>query len=602
MSATVVGELTTDRQTIILMGIGSDEALAHATAQLQLLTPLIKPTKPEGALQLPASWSAVVQLAATFGPAWRPGPALTAWIGEQVAARLAPRSELAVAPPPGLVPRSYQIEGARLIGAIGSGLLFDDQGTGKTITTLLGLVERHAAAANGDCPSPLPALVICPNAVVDSWVEHVRRWAPRWRAVAWRGTPARRKRLLGTADVYVTSYGTARMDAGETDERHAPLMALRPAMVVADEVHKIKGQATEQSRAVRRLAAKAAGFVGLSGTPITHHPGDLWPALYCLSPAAVPSRERWVGRYCTTIPGDYAATVLGLNDDREPEFRQTLLGQYRRVSKADVLTELPPKVYSVRLVDIPLAYRAAYDAMEQDMIAELPDGGELSAMTVLAQMTRLSQLASAAADVEVTTEVVEIEGLLVDRPHTAVHLKAPSWKADELLEILAERPGKQVIAAAPSRQLMMLAGQLAAAQGYRVGYIVGQQTARERTAQIEAFQAGQLDLICVTTQAGGVGITLTAASTVVFLQRPWSLVDALQMEDRAHRIGSERHDSIEIIDVVAAKTIESRVRSALVGKADQLSKLVEDPRIVRELLGGEKVRDLRRAGRAEVAA
>lgn len=968
MSVAVFGELTADQQTIILMASGPDHEVARAAAHLQTLTPLIKATEPAGALQLPATWAAVVQLSATFGPAWRPGPALSGWISDQLAARTGNDTDLTVRPPAGLTPRPYQVAGARLIGMVGSGLLFDDQGpqptstpiltpsgwtflgklkpgdvvfdvkgrptrvravkrfgeqpvyrvtlndrtstratgghrwlvlsandrkrggvgrklttkqliaaglhhqngkhtavrfylpqqpvllgwgsgqhlplvpyaygallgdgslggehlsitcpddsvlravmcgagalgttsrwnvpgsrcqnlvfhrngalrdtldklgalvgsvekyvharylhadertrrhvlaglldtdgsvvgngtavefssaserlaadvawlgrslgavvteadpqdagyrdaageqveclpthrvhlrfpadgpnpffvarkaerwaemaakaqrrnpprtiqsiepegsaevccieldsdvehervyltdmamiptsnTGKTITTILGLRERH-----GGGHPVLPVVIVCPNAVVDSWVEHVHRWAPGWRAVAWRGTPKRRLRLAGTADVYVTSYGTARMDASTADVREvargkAPLLTVDARMVIADEVHKVKSAATEQSRAVRRIAARAAGhgggFVGLSGTPITHSPKDLWPALYCLSPGAWPSSERWVHRYCDTLPGEYADTVVGLRQSAEPEFRLTLQGQYRRVSKADVLADLPPKVYSVRHVDLPKAYREAYDALERDMLAELPDGGQLEAMTVLAQLTRLLQLASAAADVKTWTEIVEDPqtGLEMEKTHQEVTLRAPSWKVDELLEVMAERPGQQVAAYAPSRQLMMLAGQAATTKGYRVGYIVGGQSSKERTANVEAFQRGELDLICVTTGAGGVGITLTAAGTAVFLQRPWSLVEALQAEDRQHRIGSERcldgstRDCVEIVDILSTNTIETRVRTILKERAGQLSDLVGDPRIVAELLGGAGVRDLRR--------
>jgi len=600
MSVTVFGELTADEQTIILMATGPDHEVARAAAALQTLTPLFKATEPPGALQLPATWAAVVQLSATFAGAWRPGPALSAWITAQLVARTGQHGDLTVPPPAGLTPRPYQVAGARLIGMVGSGLLFDDQGTGKTITTILGLRERHGAGH-----PVLPVVIVCPNAVVDSWVEHVHRWAPGWRAVAWRGTPKRRLRLAGTADVYVTSYGTARMDAGTGDAREiargkAPLLTLGASMVIADEVHKIKSAATSQSRAVQRIAARAVGFVGLSGTPITHSPKDLWAALYCLSPGAWPSSERWVHRYCDTIPGDYADTVIGLRPQSEPEFRDTLLGQYRRVSKADVLADLPPKVYSVRHVDLPKDYRDAYDTLEKDMLAELPDGGQLEAMTVLAQLTRLLQLASAAADVKTWTEIVEdpTTGLEMEKTHQEVTLRYPSWKVDELLEIMDERPGQQIAAYAPSRQLMMLAGQAATAAGYRVGYVVGGQTAKERTANVEAFQRGELDLICVTTGAGGVGITLTAAGTAVFLQRPWSLVEALQAEDRQHRIGSERHSSVEIVDIVATKTIETRVRSILKERAGQLSDLVQDRRIVEELLGGAETRDLRKKAAA----
>jgi len=592
VSAIIVGELTPDGSTIILIGQGPGEALAGFVKRLELATPLIRNTEPRGGLHLPATWPAVVQLAQTFGATWRPGPALTAWITDQVARRSAPPTELAVAPPPGLTPYPWQIEAACLIGAQGSALIFDEPGTGKTASTILGLVER--AAAGHVC---LPALVVCPAAVIDTWVDHVRDWAPRWRATAWRGTPDQRRRKAATADVYVTSYETARRDAhvANTRKEGSALFLLGAQTIVADEAHKLKAQASAQSQAVRRLAAKASGFIGLSGTPITHHPGDLWPALQCLEPGAWPSRERWVQRYCITVQGDYASTVLGLNDHTEREFRTTLLGRHRRVAKADVLDQLPPKVYSVRTVERPATWRKVYDSMESDMLAQLPDGEELSVMGVLAQLTRLAQLASAATDVETTTEIVDEDGLQVEKVHTKVRLKAPSWKVDALLEVMDERAGQPVVAFAPSRQLIMLAGQAAAKAGLKVGYVVGGQTAAERTGYVDAFQRGELDLICVTTGAGGVGLTLTAARTAVFLQRPYSLVEALQSEDRLHRIGAERHESIEIIDIVARKTIDSRVRAILRERAGQLSDLVQDRRIVTELLGGASVRDLRRA-------
>lgn len=596
MPAVIVGELSADRSSIVLIAVGPDWEVANASRELMALTPLCKPTTPPGALRLPASWPAVIQLAAVFAPYWRPGPALTAWVADQVRRRTADVStmDLAVAPPDGKVPRRYQVDAACMIREAGSMLLFDDPGVGKTASAILGLVERLHAGHR-----VFPCVIVAPNSVVDPWLDEFRAWAPSWRVRAWRGSPAKRRTLAGTADVYITSYGTARRDAADTDPRKSPLIGLRPVTLVADEVHMVRHQASAQSRAVRRLAAHAQNFIGLSGTPISHHPGDLWPALEALEPGAWPSRERWIERYCTSIPGDYSATVLGLEPHAEPEFRTTLLGRHRRVAKADVLAELPPKVYSVRSVELPAEYRRAYDGMEADMLGQLPDGGEISVMSVLHQFTVLAQLASAATDVEITTEVVEgPDGLPMEKTHQKVTLKAPSWKVDALLEVLAERPGSPVVAFAPSRQLVVLAGQAATDAGLKVGYIYGGQTPTERTCNREAFQRGELDLICVTTGAGGVGLTLTAARTAVFLQRPWSVIEAMQAEDRQHRIGSERHESIEIIDVVAKSTIDSRVRQVLKERAGQLSDLLQDPRIVAQLLGGADTRDLRKKAAA----
>lgn len=592
LGAALHGELTSDGRTIVLIGTGPDHAIEAMAKWIQLVTPLVKPSDPPGALTLPATWAAVVQLSHLFGSTWQPGARLTAWLGEQLQRRTRRDGPL-YQPPEGLVPREYQREGAAMIAELGRGLLFDEAGTGKTITTIVGLVTWAATwrpARPGDTPGQLtpehgpqfpPVLVIAPASVVDPWVEAWRTWAPHVRAIAYRGSPDRRRKLIGAADVYVTSYDTARSDAA----KGRPLDRLAAKAVVVDECHQIKSPHAGRSLAARRLARRADAYVALSGTPITHHPGDLWPALEALSHDAWPSNERWKARYCVTQQGDYSAKVLGLRQDTEQELRTALLGQHRRVAKADVLTQLPPKVYSVRTVELPAQWRKAYDAMEKDMIAALPDGTELTVMSVLAQLTRLSQLASAAADVRVTVEP-DAEGEL--REHVAVTLKAPSWKVDALLEVLAERPGEPVVAFAPSRQLMTLAGQQATKAGLQVGYVVGGQTPKERTETVDRFQMGKLDLLCATTGAGGVGLTLTAARTVVFLQRPWSFVEASQAEDRCHRIGSERHDSIEIIDIVAADTVDSRVRAVLREKAGQLSDLLQDPRIVSQLLGGIK--------------
>lgn len=591
MSVTIVGELHESGDRIILIAGGPDHEVAYAARSLELLTPQIQGCAGGGALELPATWAAVTQLATTFGPLWRPGPRLMQWIVDQVIARTAKLpTELSFDLPAGLVARDYQIAGAHMIARLPM-LLWDEPGTGKTITAILGLREREVAGH-----PVLPVLVVAPASVVDSWVREMQLWAPQWRTVAWRGTPTQRARMRGTADVYVVSYDTARRDAKDTVAKNSPLIALKANAVVADEAHRIKNHDTAQTRAVKRLGERASWFIPMTGTPITHHPADLWPSLAALVPGAWPSRERWVARYCTSVPADYGESILGLNAAAEEEFRTVLLGQNRRVAKADVLTQLPPKVYSVREVELPPAYRASYDEFETAMLTELPDdGGELSVMEVLTKINFLSTLACAAADVEYTTEMVWDEelGMEVEKVHTHVHPKAPSWKVDALLEILEEREGHHTIVAAPSKRLIMLAGETAAAAGYKVGYIVGGQKPAERTANIESFQAGELDLICLTTQAGGVGITLTAASAIVFLMRPYSLVDASQTEDRAHRIGSERHASIDIIDIVAKSTVDTRIRAVLHERAGQLSDLVQDPRIAAEVLGGASVTRLK---------
>lgn len=450
--------------------------------------------------------------------------------------------------------------------------------TGKTVTTILGLRGRESRGEK-----IFPMVIIVPSwEVGDVWVRHVREWAPSWGEALVYGGPGRTLASPHGHAVYVTTYATATLDAASAS---GPLVKLKARAVVLDESHYAKNEKAQRTGAVQRIASRAGTFVALTGTPVTRDTGDIFPVLQAMDPETYPSRPRFVKRYLDTSDNGYGEVVEGLAALAEPEFRAALAGQYRRVSKADVLSQLPPKIYSVRRTEIPPAWRKAYDTMQDEMLAELPDGTDLPVMSTLAQLTRLSQLASSACDVAVTEERDEQTGDI--RKHYEVTLKAPSWKADALLGVLAERPGEQVAVFANSRQLIGIAG-YALQHKYRCGYITGGQGKKERHDAIEKFQAGQLDVILCTAGAGGLGITLTAAGTVVFLQRSWELDKAVQPEDRAHRLDDivMKHDAIEIIDIVAKDTVDDRVRELMRVKGGHLGQLVRDPRIVREILGG----------------
>ncbi len=223
------------------------------------------------------------------------------------------------------------------------------------------------------------------------------------------------------------------------------------------------------------------------------------------------------------------------------------------------------------------------------MLAHIPDTSEpLPVMSTLAQLQRLTQLASSACDVEIEMVLDEKKdsptfGEMIKK--YIVTMREPSWKVDELMAVLSENQGDPLVMFATHAQLVALAGRRAEREGYRTGYIRGGMTATAKTRTRKAFQAGELDLLCVTTSAGGVGLTLTAAYTAVFLERPWAYWQASQAEDRIHRRGQT--EKVNIVDIVAADSIESRIRAALRTKAQSLSDLLRDGNIVRDLLGGE---------------
>lgn len=463
-----------------------------------------------------------------------------------------------------------------MIGMSGKFLLLDEPGTGKGCSTILGLKIRQLLGHG-----IFPALIVSPSwDVADALGREIAMWAPEWPEPVMYGGPRRAEKL--DADILLTTYATARIDSDVLARK------MKPVTVVTDEAHALKNVQSGRSIALRSISRHARNFIALTGTPITRDSGDIFPVLAAMEPESYPSRERFVKRYLLTTASDYGEVIEGLNPLAEPEFRIITQGQMRRVSKADVLDQLPPKVYSVRRVELPKEWRKAYDTLAEEMLAQLPDGGELPVMSVLAQLTRLSQLASSAFDVAVS---VELNELGQETKKYDVTLKSPSWKVDALLGILAERPGKRPGSCAPtavfanSRQLIDIAGVACEKAGYRCGYITGTASAKNRKDDIAAFQAGELDLILATAGAGGLGITLTAAGTAVVLQRSWKLDESIQIEDRLHRLG-QKNTCVEIIDIVAKGTVDSHVRTALKSKAKKLSELVRDPRVVKELLGG----------------
>lgn len=585
--AELLGELSLDGTHIIVAATGEGWSLQQAAAKIDTLTPCFGDTEPKGLLRTPLSWPACVQLAFEFGPHWHPGPRLSAWIQHEVMRR----TTYATQPtryqlPPGLALKPWQPEAVAMVAHLGC-LLEDAPRLGKTISTVVGLAERALWGHR-----VWPVVVVCPKSVVTAWVRAFQLWAPHLRTTAWRGSTSKyltaaenRARLIGHFDVYVASYGTATVDAGAGLPMHkTPLLRVVAPTLVIDEYHWAKNPDAKRTRAVQRLgrvAAKHGGVtIPLSGTPFTHNYADTQPTMEIFEPGAFPSGERQRERYCVEIAGDYATRVVGLKPEREPELRTCFLGRQIRRSREDVYPGIE-KTWDTRVIEIPDPFRGFYDQMETRMLAELDNGDEMNAMSVLTKMMRLQQLSAAACDVENETYYDKETGEEKTRQHVTPRL--PSWKIDAMMDVLSELEWP-AIAFGMSKPLMELAGQEAEKEGARVGYVVGGQSQGVRDRNVDAFQAGKLDLLCVTIDAGGTGLTLDTAGTSIFLQRHPSFVQSIQAEDRGVMPGKPK--ALDVVDIFAENTIDLRIREILHGKAVQLAEYFRDPRIVRQLFGG----------------
>jgi SNF2 family DNA or RNA helicase len=602
----VFGELDPSGQFIHVTCTGDDHDKNQFVSVLRNLTPNFNPVSAD-VMGVLLSWTAVTQLAHNFpgltpqSLTWVPGPQLSAWLVEEIIRRSCDGD--LIGETPARMPMKHQRARGAAIGMNGRFLLPDDMGTGKGGSYLLGLAELEARGRN-----PWPALVVCPAGVVDTLLEEIPQWYPGWKVAAYRGAQ-RRKYLKSDARILVMGYETMRTDTGDS-AKPGPLAKLKAGAVVFDECHSLCNYNSLQSRKARMLARYIPNVIAGSGTPITSNVAGFWPVLNSMYPESYPVRDRYKSHYCLSRGraqyGNGDAEITGLDPLREPEFRVAMQGVFlKRLAKEDVL-DLPPKTHQTRYVEIPPAWRAAYDQMEEDMLAELPDQmTPLEANVAIVKMMRLRQLACSACDVEVTRETEQnprSPKFGEEVAHTKVTLREPCWKGAALVSLLDEihqaegehdelggRHGhttgsRPVLAFAESSQLVRLAGKMAEKKGYVVGYFDGDVKNRDRTKIRLSFQANELDLLCVTTGAGGAGLNLTAADTVVFLARPWGYVPAVQAEDRAYRLGQEK--PVQIIDFVTKNSVEARVREKLKDKAANLADLVQDRRIAEGFLGG----------------
>jgi SNF2 family DNA or RNA helicase len=239
-------------------------------------------------------------------------------------------------------------------------------------------------------------------------------------------------------------------------------------------------------------------------------------------------------------------------------------------------------MFERRDVEMSTKQKKAYSQMRDTMMAELENGDLVTAPSILTQTTRLLQFASSYAEMDINEETGELKTLLSE----------PSCKVDALMDDIKNKDfgDDSVAVCAVSRQLIYLLSGALTKAGIEHGLITGAQTEDERQAAIDNFQAGKIKWILYTAQAGGVGVTLTAARRLIMLQRPWSLVDYKQALDRVHRIGSEIHDSIIVTDYITEGTIEERVLEVLETKADNFEEIVRDKEQLLALLKEEKAK------------
>ena len=555
---------------------------------------------------VPASWATCLALRSTFKNDLVIGPRLTDWAGNELTNRITPANELrdleTLEDPLNEDLFPHQRAGVKFLATARRALLADEPGLGKTAQAIRALKQLQDSGE-----TIFPALIVCPNTLKKNWKREFDKWWPGLDIQIIKGSATqRRKQFDEPAQVFIINweslrghsrlapYGSVALarctECGGHDDKvtenrcevhKRELNGINFKAVIADEIHRSKEPKSKQSRALWAATGDADIRYALTGTPIANNVLDLWSILHWISPEEWPSKTRWIDRMVNTMINAFGGMmVLGVKPHMEPEFYAALNPRMRLMLKAKVLPWLPEMMFERRDVEMSTKQKKAYEQMRDMMIAELEGGEALTAPSVLTQTIRLLQFASSYAEIAANEETGEIKAVLAD----------PSCKVDALMDDIksGDFGNDSVAVCAVSRQLIYLLSAALTKEKIEHGLITGAQSEDERQQAVDDFQAGKIKWILFTAQAGGVGITLTAARRLIMLQRPWSLVDHRQALDRVHRIGSEIHDSIIVTDYVTEGTIEERVIHVLETKADNFEQIVRDKDKLLTLLKDDK--------------
>jgi SNF2 family DNA or RNA helicase len=320
----------------------------------------------------------------------------------------------------------------------------------------------------------------------------------------------------------------------------------------------------------------------MTGTPVANDASDLWAIMHFVAPDEYPTKSKFVDRYCNAFFNAFGGLEIGgLRPDTKPELMKFLHPRMRRMDKSTVLSQLPEKVFATRYVQLSPTQMKAYMEMEQGLVTRLPDGTLMIAKGELVGKTRMLQFTSGnmTKTGTKTVKTVTPTGETVEEEVDVFGMCEPCPKLDAMEEILEEMGDKPLVVAAVHKQLIDLAEARLVKAGISYGKITGDVPQWQRDLYVKQFQAGELRVMLLTMQAGGVGITLTKADTMLRLQCSWSMVDNTQVVDRIHRIGSEKHQQVTIIDLVAAGTIEE----------DQVDKVHLKHMIMKDVVGDDEI-------------
>lgn len=442
-------------------------------------------------------------------------------------------------------------------------LLAAEMGTGKTPVMI-----QHMRYLYNNGLLRRPSLIICPNIVTENWYREIGDFASKQMhdaTVVLKGSKSQRLKLLNNSKkcIFIINYEGLRVIGAE-------LIKFGFGLVICDEIHCIKSPKALQSKIAIEISKTAEYRYGMSGTPILNTMLDLFNIFLFLDHGAL------LGRNFFGFRARFFEDKNAIFKSKEWYFphwepkastvndlQSLIANKTFRVLKKDCL-DLPDKVYEQVYVELTEEQKAHYENIKKELITEYSEGVVVAA-NALTKIQRLSQITSGLL-FSTTGDVSNINSAKLSALHALL--------TDQLV-------GEKVIIWGVYRRELERIQEMCISLKLNPVLIYG--GVNNKDELIQRFQTDDSCKVLIGQVGTGVGFTATAAKYAIYYTNNYSMKDRLQSEDRCHRVGSEIHDKITYIDIIATGTIDEVVLGALKNKKDMASAILDS------LKGGELI-------------
>ena len=425
--------------------------------------------------------------------------------------------------------RDYQKKGIQWLQMLHhygfGGILADDMGLGKTLQTIAFLSSQVQADTS--------VLILAPSGLIYNWADEFQKFAPDLDVAVVHGLKSHRESILAeNHQIYVTSYATFRQDSEIYRNLSFDFLFL-------DEAQVMKNAQTKIAQSLRRFVVPS--IFALSGTPIENHLGELWSIFQIVLPGLLPAKKEF----------------MKLSTERVAQFIKPFV---MRRKKEEVLTELPDLIEVVYKNELEDQQKAIYLAQLQQMQERL---GQVSDSEF--QRNR----------VEILTGLMRLRQIC-DTPALFMEdYQGESGKLDSLRDLLVQiaEGGHRVLIFSQFRGMLDRIEQELPDLGLTSFKITGSTPSQERQEMTKAFNQGERDVFLISLKAGGVGLNLTGADTVILVDLWWNPAVESQAIGRAHRMGQEQ--AVEVYRLVTRGTIEEKIQELQEKKKNLVSEILD---------------------------